>query len=137
MEKELELFMSKVSIINKDFAIYKDEEKGVVVPLNTITLLANLDYLELEKPQYDVAVFQQKIDGSLEYNIIKTKKPVPKNEVTGKDEDKNTLVEKECAVRQVWNVSNRYGAFKSFNDKDEAMAYAENINRIVFDKLGV
>ena len=82
-------------------------------------------------------MFQQKIDGKLEYNITNIKKPVPKNEITGKDEDKNTLVEKECAVRQVWNVSNRYGAFKSFNNKDEAIACAENINRIVFDKLGV
>ena len=137
MEKELELFMSKVNIINKDFALYEDNEKGVIVPLNTITLLANLDYLELEKTQYDVAVFQQKIDGKLDYKITNIKKPVPKSEITGKDEDKNTLVEKECAVRQVWNVSNRYGAIKSFNDKDEAMAYTQKINKEVFAALGV
>ena len=118
MEKELDLFMNNVNIINKDFALYEDFDKGVIVPLNTITLLANLDYLELEKPQYDVAVFQQKIDGKLDYKIVNVKKPVPKSEITGKDEDKNTLVEKECAARQVWNVSNRYGAFKSFNDKE-------------------
>lgn len=136
MEKELDLFMNNVKIINKDFAIYKDDEKGVVVPLNTIRLLGTLEYLELEKPQYDVAVFQQKIDSKLEYNIIKTSKPVPKNEVTGKDEDKNTIVEKECAVRQVWNVSNVYGAFKSFNNKDEAIKYVQEINDKIFAQLG-
>lgn len=137
MEKELELFMSKVNIINKDFALYEDFDKGVIVPLNTITLLANLDYLELEKTQFDIAVFQQKIDGKLEYNITNIKKPVPKSDITGKDEDKNTLVEKECAVRQVWNVSNRYGAIKSFNDKEEAIKYAQEINKKVFEALGV
>lgn len=137
MEKELDLFKERVTIINKDFALYKDDEKGVIVPLNTITLLVNLDYLELEKPQFDVAVFQQKIDGKLDYSITNIKKPVPKNEITGKDEDKNTIVEKECAVRQVWNVSNRYGAFKSFNDKGEAIKYAEEINRNIFEALGV
>lgn len=137
MEKELELFMSKVNIINKDFALYEDFDKGVIVPLNTITLLANLDYLELEKTQFDIAVFQQKIDGKLEYNITNIKKPVPKSDITGKDEDKNTLVEKECAVRQVWNVSNRYGAVKSFNDKEEAIKYAHEINKKIFEALGV
>lgn len=137
MEKELELFMSKVNIINKDFALYEDFDKGVIVPLNTITLLANLDYLELEKTQFDIAVFQQKIDGKLEYNITNIKKPVPKSDITGKEEDKNTLVEKECAVRQVWNVSNRYGAVKSFNDKEEAIKYAHEINKKIFEALGV
>ena len=137
MEKELKLFMEKINIINKDFAVYEDYDKGTIVPVNTISLLANLEYLELEKTQFDVAVFQQKIDGSLDYKITNIKKPVPKIEITGKDEDKNTIVEKECAVRQVWNVSNRYGAFQSFNDKDEAIAYAQEINKKIFEALGV
>ena len=137
MEKELDLFMKNIEIINKDFAIYKDKEKGFYVPVNTISLLANLEYLELEKQQYDVALFQQKIDKKLEYKIINIKKPVPKNEVTGKEEDKNILVEKEVAARQIWNVSNRYGAFKSFNDKNEALEYVDEINKKIWKELGV
>ena len=62
-------------------------------------------------------------------------KAVPKNEVTGKDEDKMTLVEKEIAVRQVWNVSNRMGAFKSFTNKEEALECVNEINKKILDVI--
>ena len=86
-----------------------------------------MDYLELTKEEYLSAKFSQKIE-DLDYNIINIKKPVPKNEITGKDEDKYTITEKEVAVRQIWNVSNPYGAFKSFTNKEEAIELAISIN---------
>ena len=134
MSNSIEEFMNKIIVKGKDYTLYNDEEKGIIFPLNTINLLARLDYLELDKQQYEGALFQKKIE-ELEYNIINIKRPVPKNEITGKDEDKTTLVDREIAVRQIWNVSNGAGVFKSFNNKEEAIKYTNEINNKVFEWL--
>lgn len=131
---KLDEFMKNVEILGKEFSIYTDEEKGVSFPLNTVHLLTRVDMLELSKEEYQVAKFQKKID-DLDYKIENIKKAVPKNEITGKNEDKFTITEKEVAVRKIWNVSNTAGAFKSFTDKDEAMEYSKNINKEVFNYL--
>lgn len=134
MEKDLIKFMEKISFFNKDFAQYLDEEKGIEFLFNTINAVANVDYLELDKQQYEVAKFQNKIE-DLEYEIETIKKAVPKNEITGKDEDKFTITEKDVAVRKVWNVSNRLGAYKSFTNKQSALECADNINKLIFDVI--
>ena len=134
MEKDLIKFNEMVEILSKDFSQYKDEEKGIEFIFNTINALANVDYLELTKPEYDVMKFQNKIEDK-EYNIVNVKKAVPKNEITGKDEDKFTIAEKEVAVRQVWNVSNRMGAFKSFTNKEDALECANNINKVILEVI--
>lgn len=127
MQDNILEFNKKVEIINKDLAIYKDTEKGIIFPLNTINLLARVEYIEADKTQYETLKFQKKID-DLEYNIINIKRPVPKSEITKKEEDKTTLIDSEIAVRQIWNVSNTIGVFKSFTDKDEAIKLVEELN---------
>lgn len=127
MEKDLCKFIDYVDIKNKDFSTYEDD-KGNLFTFNTINLLARVDKLELTKEEYQVAKFGQKIN-DLEYNIKNIKKAVPKNEITGKDEDKFTLVDKEVAVREIWNVSNALGIFKSFTNKEEAIQFAKEINQ--------
>lgn len=127
MQDNIIEFNKKVSIINKDYAMYKDEEKGVMFPLNTVNLLARVDYLELSKEEYEKARFEMKIE-NLEYNIIETTRPVPKNTITKKDSDKYTIVDSKVKVRQIWNVSNALGIKKSFINKEEAMELAESLN---------
>lgn len=131
---KLDEFMEKVEILGKEFSMYVDEEKGVSFPLNTVHLLTRVDMLELSKEEYQVAKFQKKID-DLDYKIENIKKAVPKNEITGKDEDKFTITEKEVAVRKIWNVSNTAGAFKSFTNKDDALKASKEINTKVFGYL--
>ena len=131
---KLDEFMEKVEILGKEFSMYGDDEKGVSFPLNTVHLLTRVDMLELAKEEYQVAKFQKKID-DLDYKIENIKRAVPKNEITGKDEDKFTITEKEVAVRKIWNVSNTAGAFKSFIDKEEAMGYSKKINKEVLEYL--
>lgn len=131
---KLDEFMEKVKILGKEFSMYVDDEKGVSFPLNTVHLLTRVDMLELAKEEYQVAKFQKKID-DLDYKIENIKRAVPKNEITGKDEDKFTITEKEVAVRKIWNVSNTAGAFKSFTDKNEAMEYSIKINKEVLEYL--
>ena len=131
---KLDEFMEKVKILGKEFSIYTDEEKGVSFPLNTVHLLTRVDMLELTKEEYTSAKFQKKID-DLDYEIVNIKKPVPKNEITGKDKDKYTITEKEVAVRKIWNVSNTAGAFKSFTNKDDALKSSKEINEKIFEYL--
>lgn len=132
MEKELIKFNENIKILNKDFSQYIDEGKGIEFIFNTVNAIANVDYLELDKQQYEMAKFQQKIE-DLEYEIETIKKAVPKNEITGKDEDKFTITEKDVAVRKVWNVSNRMGAYKSFTNKEDALECANNINKVILE----
>ena len=131
---KLDEFMKNVEILGKEFSMYVDEEKGVSFPLNTVHLLTRVDMLELSKEEYQVAKFQKKVD-DLDYKIENIKRAVPKNEITGKDEDKFTITEKEVAVRKIWNVSNTAGAFKSFTDKDDALKASKEINTKVFGYL--
>ena len=127
-------FMNKTEILNKDLVIYKDTDKGTMFALNTVHLLAIVDYLELDKQEYTIAKFQKKID-DLDYNIIDIDRPVPKNEITKKEEDKYTITTKKVSVRQVWNVSNSAGAYTSFTNKEEALKVAEEINNKVLEYL--
>jgi hypothetical protein len=127
MEKDLHKFYDNINIFNKDLAEYNDD-KGNYFVFNTINLLLRIDKLELTKEEYQVAKFQQKVE-DLEYNVKNIKKPVPKNTITGKDEDKFTIVEKEVAVREIWNVSNALGIIKSFTNKQEAIETAKAYNK--------
>lgn len=129
MERDLYKFYENVEILNKDFSIYEDE-KGNYFTFNTINGLLRVDKLELTKEEYQVARFQQKVD-DLEYNIVNIKKPIPKNEITGKDEDKYTIAEKEVAVREIWNISNAIGITKSFTNKEEALETAKAYNKTI------
>lgn len=135
MEKDILNFMSKVEIINKDFSRYVDKEKGIVFSLNTVQLLPRLDYLELDKTQFEAHKFEGKIDKNLEYNIIDIDKPTSKYSITKKEEDKFTIVNQKVAVRQIWNVVNALGIYKSFNNKDEALKVYEEIYERVSEQF--
>lgn len=131
MEKDILDFMSKIEIINKDFSRYVDKEKGIIFSLNTVQLLPRLDYLELDKTQFEAQKFEGKID-KLEYNIKDVDKPTSKYAITKDEKDKFTIVNQKVAVRQVWNVINALGIHKSFVDKEEALkVYEEIYGRII------
>lgn len=131
MEKDLIKFYDNIEVINKDLSKYEDN-KGNMFILNTINLLARVDYMELTKEEYKVAKFQQKIE-DLDYSTTNIKRVVSKNEITKKEEDKYTLVDKEVSVRQIWNVSNPYGVFKSYTNKEEAVKYAKEVNEKILE----
>lgn len=121
-------FMEKITILNKDIATYRDDEKGRMFEMNTISLLPRVERLELSSDEFKKAKFEMKVE-DLEYDIIEVDRPVPKNTITKKDEDIYTIVNSKVKVRLVWNVSNAIGVYKSFTNKDEAMEYADNIKK--------
>lgn len=128
MEMELSKFMENIEIINKEISIYKDTEKGMLFYLNTVQLLTRVEPLELDKEQYQIALFEKKIE-DLEYERETIKRVVPKNTITKNDKDKYTLTNKEVIVKKVYNVANALNVKKSFVNKEEAMQYAETINK--------
>lgn len=134
MEMELNKFMEKIEVINKDLSIYKDQEKGMMFYLNTVQLLVRVEPLELDKEQYQIALFEKKIE-DLEYERETIKRVVPKNTITKNEKDKYTLTNKEVIVKKVYNVANALNVKKSFVDKDEAMQYAESINNKIKEYL--
>lgn len=130
METDLTKFMDHITLINKDISKYEDNEKGVVFYCNTVQLLTKVENLELSKEEYQVKKFEQAID-DLEYNIEEVERPQSKYAITKKEEDRYTIVNSKVKVRQVYNVSNAIGIHKSFINKDEALAYADEINKKV------
>ena len=134
MEMELNNFMNNVEIKNKDLALYKDNEKGLMFYLNTVNLLVRVDAMELDEKQYEIALFEKKID-KLDYTEEFIDRPVPKNTITKKDEDKFTIVNQKVKVKKVWNVVTSSGVHKSFTDKYEAMNYAIKHNETVINYL--
>ena len=78
MEMELSKFMENIEIINKEISIYKDKEKGMLFYLNTVQLLTRVEPLELDKEQYQIALFEKRVE-DLEYERETIKRVVPKN----------------------------------------------------------
>lgn len=133
-ELNLEEFMKNITIENKNFSKYEDVN-GTMFELNTVQLMTRVDYMELSTEvvgkkgasEYDQAIFTKTIE-DLDYIDKEILKPIPKSEITGKEGDKFILTNKKINVKQIWQVSNPYGAFKSFNNKKEALKFANAIN---------
>lgn len=134
LNEKINEFMEKIEILNKDISKYTDEEKGRMFCLNTIQLLARVDYLELDKQEYMKATFEKKVE-DLEYNVIDIDRPVPKNTITKKDADKFTIVNSKVKVKQIYNVSNGIGIYKSFANKTDAFNLANEINAKILEYL--
>lgn len=135
MTKDLEKFYNEcIIIIDENLTKYKDEEGNYSI-LPTPALLVAVDYNELNKQQYEIAVFNQDIPKDFIAEITKVKKAVSKYDITHKEEDKFTLVEKEEDVRQVWFVMNQLKIKKAFNNKKEALELAEEINNKIINKI--
>ena len=93
-------------------------------------LYVSCSYLTLTEEEYKQALFNGSVQKN-NYNKIKITKPVPKNVITGKDKDKNTIVDKEVEAYEVWVVANNLGFMSSFKDKQEAIDYVEHIESLV------
>ena len=134
MLNNIEEFMQNIGIIDKNYAIYEDKDKGIYFPLNTVQLLARVDYLELDENQYKAQLFEKKIE-DLKYPETEADRATSKDKITGKDEDKTTIVNQKVKVKQVWNVINSLGVHKSFTNKDEALVLAKKINDNIFNNM--
>ena len=129
-DENLQEFMSKVKIHNKDIAIYTNEEKGVQYPLGVASLLARVDYLELTKGEIEKAKFEQQIDKK-EYKLYDCTRVVSKYEITKVEADRFVLTDKKVKATHIWNVSNQLGIHTTLEDKEEAFKLCNEINEKV------
>ena len=134
MEMQLDKFNKLVRIINKDLSLYEDTEKGMLFYLNTVQALVRVEPLELDEKQYEIALFEQKID-KLDYTEEMVDRPVPKNTITHDDKDKYIITNQKVKVKKVWNVANGLNVKKSFTNKEEALEFAKSINNRIQEVL--
>ena len=136
MTKDLDIYYENISYINDKLAIYEDEE-GNLIPLTPSNLLVAVQYQALNKQEYEQAVFQQLIPKDIICNEVEIDKLVPKNEITKNEKDKYTITTIKQKARQVWFVSNSLGIRKAYNNKDEALNKAKEINKKIYEVCNV
>lgn len=134
IEERLPEYMEKITIKGKELSEYCDKEKGLMYPLPTASLLCRVDYLELTKEELDKAKFEMQVEKK-DYKMYDCTKVVPKYTVTKVEADKNTLIDKKVKATHIWNVKNQTGIFSTFEDKEEAMKLANEINEKVYSVL--
>ena len=122
-------FMKRVKIINKEIAEYENEETGSYFMIPTSYLWSRVDYLELTNEELKKAIFNQEVDKTnLKYNYIESTRPAPKSEITKNDNDKYTIIDAKVQVNQIWLVSNGLKYKQTFNNKEEALKLANEVN---------
>jgi hypothetical protein len=134
IDESLKDFMDKVEIKNKNIAIYKNEEKGLIYPLSVATLLTRVDYLELTKQELEKALFEGKIDKK-EYKMYDCERLVPKNTVTRDKKDQYTITTSQVKATHIYNVSNQAGIHTTFENKEDAFKLCEEINNQIIESL--
>ena len=128
METNLTKFMENIKLMNKDLSLYEDLNKGVLFYVNTAQLFTKVENLQLSKEEFTVKKFEGVVD-ELDYDIIEVDRPISKYSITKKEEDKYIITNSKVKVRNIWNVSNAIGIHKSFNNKEEALELAKEINK--------
>ena len=134
IEENLQEFMDKVRIVNKDIVVYENQDRGLLYNMNLTHLLCRVDYLELEKDKLKEEIFKQKIDNK-EYKMYDIEKKVPKSEVTKDKEDLFTITTKKVKATKIYNVSNAIGIHTTFENAEEAFKLAISINEKVYANM--
>lgn len=136
MEKDLIKFYENIKRINKDLAEYEDEKgNSYIIPMGQ--LICNCSYNELDKNEFTIALYNKLVDKDLNYEEVKIKRAVSKEEVTKDAKDKYTLTEKEVIVKKVWIVQNGLKISKSFTNKEEALELLHKINTDMLESAEV
>lgn len=120
--------MSKVKTLCKDLCEYYDEEKGIKYLLPTSYVWARVDYFELTNDELKKAIFEEQVDKIDDLNYIESTRRQSKYEITKREEDRWTITEAKVKVNQLWVVSNGTKIKNTFNNKEEAVKFLDEIN---------
>lgn len=128
-QESLKEFMKRVKIISKEIAEYENEKTGSYFMIPSSYLWCRVDYLELTNDEMKKAIFNQEIDKTnLKFNYIETTRPAPKYETTKREEDKYIIIDAKVKANQVWLVSNGLKYKQTFNNKEDALKLANEVN---------
>lgn len=134
-QESLSEFTERVNIINKEIAEYYNEETGSKFMIPSSYLWARVDYLELTNEELKKAIFNQEVDKIDGLKYIDTTRPAPKYESTKREEDKYTIIDAKVKANQLWLVSNGLKYKETFNNKEDAIKLADEINNSLKEML--
>lgn len=124
---ELRKFNENVKPIENKLARYEDEEGNILI-LPISGLICKCEYVKVDEANRVQMEFNKDIPKDMELNKITVITQVFKNTITGNKRDKNTIVDQDVEVYEMWRVTNALGMKEVFNNKDEAIAYCNEIN---------
>lgn len=124
---ELKELNSNIEIIKNKYAKYSDKNGNIVI-FPIAGLICKCEYLRVDETNKNILEFRGEIPKGMKFTKIKTMTQVTKDKITGKEEDKNTIVDQDVEVFEMWKVTNSVGISEIFNNKDEATKYCDKIN---------
>lgn len=124
---ELRKFNENVKPIENKLARYEDEEGNILI-LAISGLICKCEYVKVDEANRVQMEFNKDIPKDMKLNKINVTTQVFKNTITGNKRDKNTIVDQEVEVYELWRVTNALGMKEVFDNKDEAIAYCNEIN---------
>lgn len=127
MEKDLYKFENNIHESKYKNCVEYEDEKGnyQIIPISSC--IVGVQYNELNKIEYQKAIFQRLIEDK-KYDEIESTKVVDKSTITHKKDDQGILIDKKEFVKQVYVVTNGLKATASFIKKDDAIKLAKEIN---------
>lgn len=124
---ELRKFNENVKPIENKLARYEDEEGNILI-LPISGLICKCEYVKVDEANRVQMEFNKDIPKDMKLNKITVTTQVFKNTITGNKRDKDTIVDQEVEVYELWRVTNGLGMKEIFDNKEEAVAYCNEIN---------
>lgn len=136
MTNDLIEYYNNITYKNKEVAEYNDNEGNyfVITPSN---LIVAVQRSEMDLKQFEQAKFNQIVPKDFECNNIEITKLVSKSEITKDEKDQFTLVEKKEKGKEFWIVQNGLQIRKAFDNKEDALKLAKEINKKIFEVSGI
>lgn len=124
---ELRKFNENVKPIENKLARYEDSEGNILI-LPISGLICKCEYVKVDEANRVQMEFNKDIPKDMKLNKITVTTQVFKNTITGNKRDKNTIVDQEVEVYELWRVTNGLGMKEIFDNKEDAVAYCNEIN---------
>lgn len=124
---ELRKFNENVKPIENKLARYEDSEGNILI-LPISGLICKCEYVKVDEANRIQMEFNKEIPKHMKLNKITVTTQVFKNTITGNKRDKNTIVDQEVEVYELWRVTNGLGMKEIFDNKEEAVTYCNEIN---------
>lgn len=132
ISQDWETFNKYVTIKTKDYSEYEDEEGNYAI-LPTANLLCGVQYNELTEEQLNVAYFEKKIPRDMKLKTGERERAICKKDKTGKEEDKNILINEKEKIYKVWFIIDGMKNIKAFNNSLDAIMKAKKRNKEVLE----
>ena len=124
---DLKKFNETVETLENKLARYADEEGNILI-LPVSGLICKCEHLKIDENNKVQMEFNKEIPKGLELNKVTVTTQVFKNTITGNKRDRNTIVDQEVEVYELWRVTNGLGMKLVFNNQEEAVNYCNDIN---------